>query len=135
MKNETKNSIQIILGAVLVAVFIFSSNNISAQSSSYTATLIGGETGGVEEVCCNGVIVSFESVNTLNPNILDGEAIIIPGVSQIYDHGNEMSEGYCALGKVTPYGVCVTIESECYSVEIMTQVISVGTSAGTCNII
>lgn len=134
MKKEIKNSIQILSCAMLLAFFILLAKGVAdAQSSSYTAMWIAGETGGVEDVCCNGVIVSFESIDSKNQYYLDGEAIIIPGVSKLYSAGNEMSEGYCTLGKVNQYGFCLTISSECESVEQYPQVVAVGTSAGTCS--
>ena len=128
MKNEIKKSIQILLLATLIAFVVFSEKNETDAASM--ATLIGGTTGGVSDLCCNGIIVEFDSNFPTNMNILDGEALIVPLISGLYDSGNEMTEGYNTLGKVTPFGICVTIESECYSVEMMTQVISVGTSPG-----
>lgn len=106
------------------------SNQVTAQAqiSAYTAVAIGGETQGVTDLCCNGVILDFDSVNPLSPWILDGEALFVPGLSSSYENGNEFSSGYNVLGTVRP-GICVTVESECYSVEYHLEIGVIGTSA------
>ncbi len=99
-------------------------------STQYTATLIGGTTGGVndDEVCCNGIVLDFESNFPGNPLILDGYALFVPGLSKGWEtDNNHYEEDYNTLGSVRQ-GLCFTPESECYSVETILEVVHVGTS-------
>jgi hypothetical protein len=108
------------------------SPTVDAQSS-FTATLIGGETNGVTDVCCNGVVLDFDSVNPLNLSILDGEALFDPVLSTSYDNGNEYSSGYNVLGNIMPW-MCITVSSECESAEQIPRIRNIGT-AGMMNAI
>ncbi len=98
-----------------------------AQISEYLAISIGGETNGVSDVCCNGVVLDFDSVAPLSPWILDGEALFVPGLSASYSNGNEFSSGYNTLGTLMP-GICLTVSSECYTPEYKITIRTIGTS-------
>jgi hypothetical protein len=100
-----------------------------AQSiSSFTATLIGGKTKGVTDVCCNGVVLGFSAADKTNIFVLDGDAIFIPGLSNSYLSGNEFTTQYNQLGNLLP-SLCVTVESECESAKEIPMVWHIGTSA------
>ncbi len=99
-------------------------------STQYTATLIGGTTGGVndDEVCCNGVVLDFESNFPGNPLILDGYALFVPFISKGWetdDHHYE--EDYNTLGTVRQ-GLCFIPDDYCESFETILEVVHVGTS-------
>lgn len=109
----------------------FGNNSVIAQStggSSMMATLIGGTTEGVSDVCCNGIVLEFDSIDSSNMNILDGEALygFSTGVTQSYDHHNEFTEGYYTLGLLSQ-GMCMTIDSECEDSESMPLIKHIGT--------
>ncbi len=110
----------------------FGKNSVIAQSIDITAVAIGGKTEGVSDLCCNGIILDFESIDSGNPWILDGEAIFVPISSQSYDHGNEFTEGYYTLGKLST-GICLTITSECESADVMPQIKVIGTGGAQAN--
>jgi hypothetical protein len=126
MKKELTKSISIILFAVLVS-FALSHPKTEAIISQFTATLIGGKTEGVQYVCCNGIRVAFDSIQMENPHILDGEAIITPGISELYKHGNEMTQGYYAVGSLLPGMVCLDPAEDCAPSGTYPQVLTVGT--------
>lgn len=108
----------------------FNAKEVNAQSSSsYTATLIGGETEGIADFCCNGLVLEFDSVSQANTFILDGEAIFVTGISDTYDNGNEYSEGYNTIGKLRP-GLCFLPDEECESAEYIPEIQLIGTSSG-----
>jgi hypothetical protein len=115
-----------------VQYFFTQTPKVDAQTS-YTATLIGGETNGVSDVCCNGVVLDFDSINPLNLSILDGEALFDPILSSSYDNGNEYSSGYNVLGNIMPW-MCITVSSECESAEQIPRIRNIGT-AGMMNAI
>lgn len=99
-------------------------------STQYTATLIGGTTGGIndDEVCCNGVVLDFESNFPGNPLILDGYALFVPFISKGWetdDHHYE--EDYNTLGNVRQ-GLCFIPDDYCESFETILEVVHVGTS-------
>ncbi len=112
---------------ILQYVLLFAPTAYAQSISGYTATLIGGTTNGVTDVCCNGVVLDFDSVNPLNLAILDGEALFDPILSTSYDNGNEFSSGYNVVGSIMPW-TCITVESECYSVEVIPRIRMIGTS-------
>lgn len=137
MKKEINTSIQIILLSIFIftAILIFDEHKkTEAQISGYTGFLIGGTTEGIDEVCCNGVKLSFDSVSPMNQFILDGEALFTPIVSTSYREGNELTQGYCTLGVNFP-GVCLTVSSECYTPEYIMTIRSIGTGGATCSMI
>ena len=103
------------------------SKTAEAQISSYTALSIGGETEGVSDLCCNGIVLDFSSVSPASPWILDGEALWVPLLSASYSNGNEFTSGYNTLGTLMP-GICITIESECYTPEYKITIRTIGTS-------
>ena len=107
--------------------YVPSTQTAEAQISAYTATTIGGQTNGVTDLCCNGVVLDFDSINPLNPFILNGEALFVPLLSGSYSNGNEFSSGYNTLGTVVP-GICLTVESECYTPEYKLTIRKIGTS-------
>lgn len=113
---------------LLVAQYIYIYSPVANAQASF-ATLIGGTTNGVSDVCCNGVVLDFDSVNQANPLILDGEALFDPVLSTSYDNGNEYSSGYNVLGNVMQW-ICITVESECYSSESILRIRNIGTSDG-----
>jgi hypothetical protein len=119
----------LILCSLIFQYTLTQSSKANAQTS-FLATLIGGQTNGVSDLCCNGVVLDFDSVDSTNISILDGEALFVPGISSSYDHGNEYSSGYNTVGNLIT-GLCVTIESECESVDSMPIIISIGTSGGS----
>ena len=134
----TNNFAKKILAGFLFTALLFISyltffgpDSVVAQSggsgSSYMATLIGGETEGVSDVCCNGIILSFSSINSNNQNILDGDAMFVPKSSESYDNGNEFSEGYNTLGLLSQ-SICLDIAQECESGDIMPQIKVIGTA-------
>ncbi len=105
----------------------FNTKTAEAQISEYIGVSIGGETEGVSDLCCNGLVLEFSSISPLSPWILDGEALFVPGLSAGFANGNEYSEGYNTLGTLMP-GLCLTISSECYTPEYKITVRTVGTS-------
>lgn len=105
----------------------FNTKTAEAQISEYIGVSIGGETQGVADLCCNGIVLDFDSVNPLSPYILDGEALWVPLLSSSYQNGNEFSSGYNVLGTLMP-GLCITIESECYTPEYKITIRTIGTS-------
>jgi len=119
-----------IIALSLVFSYFYIDHVKKAEAAVSLATLIGGRTLGVIDVCCNGIVLGFTSVQPLNPNILYGSALFSVG-SQSYDHGNEFSAGFCSLGSLIP-NVCVDIESECESSSYMPQVNQIGTGASFC---
>ncbi len=118
---------------VLQYLFLFAPSAYAQSISGYTATLIGGTTNGVTNVCCNGVVLDFDSVNPLNLFILDGEALFDPILSTSYDHGNEFTSGYNVVGTIMPW-TCITVESECYSVEVLPRIRTIGTGGKSASI-
>lgn len=110
--------------------YIYTYTPVSNAQLSILATLIGGTTDGVTDVCCNGVVLEFSSQNTLNTSILDGEALFVPVVSTSYSSGNEYSSDYATLGTIMP-GLCFDVEDECYSVSSMPIIKTLGTSGKT----
>ena len=127
-----KGNIKKYLPIIIILVAIGVAFGYQRQASALiTSTLIGGQTLGVNGVCCNGVKLGFTSVSTLNPNILQGEALWIPLVSKTYDNDNQTSVGYCALGKLFP-AVCLTIISECTVSEPIPVITLLGTGGTIC---
>lgn len=133
-----KNLKKIIAGLILIALILLGYRFLEAKvgggsgggSGSFQASLIGGQTEGVSDLCCNGTILEFSSVEPQNQNILDGEALWETGKTDSYDYGNEFSEGYWTLGTVSQ-GVCITIESECESSENVQVINLIGTGGTT----
>ncbi len=113
--------------SMFTAQYLFSNTRTVHAITSIMATLIGGTTNGVSDICCNGVVLDFDSISPMNMSILDGEAIFVPIVSRSYDNGNEYSSGYNVIGNLMP-GVCVQVEAECESVESMPVIRNIGTS-------
>lgn len=101
--------------------------NVSNAQSSFMATLIGGTTNGSTDICCNGIILDFDSQDQTNLYILDGEALFMPIFSRSYVEGNEQSSGYNVLGNLVP-GLCLDVEAECESATQIPVIKSIGTS-------
>lgn len=98
--------------------------------------LIGGETKGISTssdmpLCCNGVKLEFSSIDSNNPYIVDeGEPVLWAfGTTGSYLNGNELTEDYNTLGRLTS-GQCITIISECEATEDINVIKVVGTSPG-----
>ena len=101
-------------------------------SSQYTATLIDGTTGGIndDELCCNGIVLDFESRWPENPIFLDGYALFVPGISRGWEtEDNQYEEGYNVIGNVRQ-GLCFIPDDYCESVETILEIVHVGTSNG-----
>jgi hypothetical protein len=107
-----------------------SSGGSGNTSTQYTATLIGGTTGGVndDEVCCNGIVLDFESNFPGNPLVLDGYALFVPFISKGWEtDDNHYDENYNTLGTVRQ-GLCFLPDDYCESFETILEVVHVGTS-------
>ncbi len=114
---------------IFLNYLVFFGNNsvIAASTGISIATLIGGTTGGVSDVCCNGIVLSFDSIDSSNRSILDGDALWETGSTNSYNYHNEFTEGYYTLGLLSQ-GQCITIESECESAENIPVIKHVGTN-------
>ena len=118
----------------VVAIFVlaFTRRQPVVAQSSYTATMIGGKTEGYQDVCCTGMILAFESVDSKNPLILDGDAMYQPGLSTSYSYYLETASGSCALGKITGQMICLDPGEECYSGTTYPLITTIGTSESGC---
>lgn len=124
----------IITGLILSSENKISSEKVQAQSllSGFMVEHIGGKTKGTgDTMCCNGIVLDFESQEPMNPWILDGEAIFTPGISESYEAYNEFDEGYCTIGKLFTF-ICLDPENECAGGSIMPGILTVGTSPSQC---
>lgn len=125
----------LLMAAIFVltsAVFIeLGTERVEAQG--ILSTLLGGTTGGVRYVCCNGVVLNFNSINPGNPNILDGQALWVPGVTRSYDHTREFLPGFCTVGKLIP-GACMTVSSGCSTPRPMPIIQEIGTGGALCKL-
>lgn len=132
------------LGLALIATVLaggifhqsFKATETQAQVSGitipYLTNVIGGYTEGIgKTVCCNGVVLSFKSVNPLNLAILDGEALFIPGFSTSYMNWQEANIGFCTLGNLVTT-TCLNPELDCLAGQPMPTIISIGTSGLQC---
>lgn len=134
-ENIKKTAPLTIIVLAVILAFGYQKFPVFAQSSGgvSTATLIGGETKGITGACCNGLKLEFDSVKPSNIFILDGEALWTDGISQGFDHDNQTSSGYCALGKLRP-ALCFTIISECETSEYIPFITLLGTGGTTCSL-
>lgn len=136
LRNKIKKYIPIVsalfLSVVMIGVALFySSPTVNAQIGALIYRFIGGQTTGIDftntTLCCNGFWLGFDSVQPSNISIINGDsALWIPGFTQTYDNHNEFTQGYCSLGTIVP-GPCLTVASECYSLEIVPVIQRVGT--------
>lgn len=130
VRNVAFIAIALIAIVVVFTYAFIARNNVGAQAS--IAQMIGGKTQGVQQVCCNGLILGFESVNSAQPLILDGEAIYMPGLSASFSYYLESASSSCSLGKLLGQVPCLDPGEECASSGSYPLIATVGTSAVGC---
>jgi len=131
--SEKLSPFSIIVLALMVAtgILFVDHRKSEALSTDLIATLIGGHTEGIEDICCNALIISFTRIPLLSIYIVDGKVMYGPS-SKGYQNDNELSEGYCALGTLST-SFCLDPVQECESGELMKEVDLVGTSGLECD--